>query len=174
MQRNEEVFRSLCRVKGTRCNAIMGMIEKGITDDRIAKRFHTSTNTIRVYRNALLNKLTEGCYRPSQEAGIKAVSTGRQEQIIKDYQAGMTEKRLAIKWGYKEQLIKTIIQKARNRGDSMRGRMGAEDDPRVEVALAMYDQGYSHREIADVSRLELGQVRYQIRKHRPHGRPRKT
>lgn len=51
-------FELYCRVKGTRCNAIMTLIDKGWTDDDIAARFHTTPDTIHVYRLAHDDKLT--------------------------------------------------------------------------------------------------------------------
>lgn len=51
-------FELYCRVPGTRCNAIMAMLDKGIGDEAIANRFHTDVETIHVYRLAHDDKLT--------------------------------------------------------------------------------------------------------------------
>ena len=58
-------FKRYCRVKGTRCNRIMEMIEQGMTDRQISDKyggalFGADVQTIRVYRKALEGKLTRG------------------------------------------------------------------------------------------------------------------
>lgn len=52
-------FDYYCRVPGTRCNAIMTMLERGYSDEVVAMKFKTDTPTISVYRKALEGKLTE-------------------------------------------------------------------------------------------------------------------
>ena len=58
-------FTRYCRVKGTRCNRIMEMIEQGMTDQQISNKYGgamcgADVSTIRVYRKALRGKLTRG------------------------------------------------------------------------------------------------------------------
>jgi len=53
-------FEYYCRIPGTRCNEIMKMIELGIHERRIAMRYRTDVETIRVYKKAYDNKLSAG------------------------------------------------------------------------------------------------------------------
>ena len=50
--------REYCRIPGTRCNAIMSMIEKGFSLETVAKKFHTDEATVKVYKKAMEGKLT--------------------------------------------------------------------------------------------------------------------
>lgn len=61
----EAGFFQLCRMPGSRCNAIMTDIEHGLSDKEIAVKYHTDTETARVYRKALNGELPEGRDEPA-------------------------------------------------------------------------------------------------------------
>ena len=57
---DNEAFVRMCRQRGTRCDAIMSLIEGGLSDAEIAMRYRdTSARDISVYRKALRGELCD-------------------------------------------------------------------------------------------------------------------
>lgn len=78
MEKSNGRFEFFCRRRGTRCNAIMTMVERGADDETIARRFDTDIPTIRVYRKAYNDELTE----PSEAVPADAIEQLRRAKEL--------------------------------------------------------------------------------------------
>lgn len=117
-------FERMCRVPGTRCNAIMEMIERGMSDAEIANHLKrtpgrirgmnpnadTDAVTISVYRKALYGKLTEAsgeAFRKDEKIGDGLIRKMREQ--------GMTIKAIASALGLTHGQVSHRVRPERKR-----------------------------------------------------------
>lgn len=89
-----------CRIPGTRCNAIMSMIEKGFSLESVAKKFHTDEATVRVYKKAMEGKLTWLGGDSERVISMRELALQkRRSKVIEYYYAGLKYREIAEAMG---------------------------------------------------------------------------
>ena len=112
------LFDELCRVPGTRCAAIMEMIDQGLSDEAIAARYmetdeklEAAAQTIAVYRKAHDGRLAE----PEGTPFRRDDKDKRDATIMALKQMGRQVSELAEIFGLSGRRVRAVIQEQKSR-----------------------------------------------------------
>ena len=154
---NGALFEKLCRHQGTRCNAIMTMIEEGYKSDYIAKKYGTTKDTIEVYRKALYGELSDFRTYEAPCFTAKTLPEKKKDLIIRDYTSGMSLRAIARQYGISSSCVFTVIKQARMDGKVTKNKFTIEKGRNEKIRK--YDAAYEG-EIEKM--LESGKKKWEI------------
>ena len=111
----EERMRPYCRMPGTRINAIMTMIERGVSLERIARRYGTTVETVMVYAKALKGELCEMAAL-DLETRIRYIPQERVDMVTADYKAGRSYADIARRTNLSKSQVTELIRRLHRDG----------------------------------------------------------